>query len=237
MAGSSGEVVQAVISEVHPCWGVHWCPGASTEEGSSCSLLGNVPTVLRSLVTHGDTARSCSPSPGASSCRGRVGLNLPCPDQSPLAFPGQDHLPGVPEPCRTVSWAAGVQVELGCCTPGLPALTPSSSLNTDRTSGPLEGDVAKGCTQGGKLSIFSGLNQEGLQQCPWLWGVYTHTHVWTCTRSLFKSFIVSIVIRPPNIPCVYIKLSSSNRGFSSNIYYGWIPVILILKSFTITICI
>lgn len=45
---------------------------------------------------------------------------------------------------------------------------------------------------------------------------HTHTH----TNSLFKGFIVSIIIRPPDILCIYIKLSSSNQGFSSYIYYG-----------------
>lgn len=132
MAGSSGEVVQAVISEVHPCWGVHWCPGASTEEGSSCSLLGNVPTVLRSLVTHGDTARSCSPSPGASSCRGRVGLNLPCPDQSPLASLARTISQGCQSPAGRCPGLQGCRWSWGAAPQGsLHSLLPAASTQTE----------------------------------------------------------------------------------------------------------
>lgn len=46
------------------------------------------------------------------------------------------------------------------------SLGPSIVLSADTTSGSLEGDVAKGCTQGVKLNIFSRLNQEWAEAMP-----------------------------------------------------------------------
>lgn len=203
MAGSWREVIEAGNTEVQPCWSVHWCPHkhrpvlkkkAHVQEwlAQKCHCgaqeLGDPWGQCEKLLTSPQYHVNMLQPPAAQAGWDWTSLGL---DQKHFAFPS---LRAVTKRCQSpgglVSWneggarwrwgaAAQLQHSLHSGAPWTHWLGPSSILSADITSGSLQGDVAKGYTQGVKQNIFSGLNQEWVVVVPLaLRHVHSHTRLY-----------------------------------------------------------
>lgn len=144
MAGSWREVIEAGNTEVQPCWSVHWCPhkhrpvlkkkahvqewlaqkchcGAQElgDPWGQCEKLLTSPQYHVNMLT-------------ASSCPGRVKLNLPRPGPEALCLSLTENIyQEVSEPwwVGVLEWR-GCTVEVGSCSSATAQSALRGSLNT-----------------------------------------------------------------------------------------------------------